>query len=307
MPENASPPNGTLDCLIIGGGPAGLTAATYLARYRRRVMVVDEGDSRAAWIPNSHNYPGFSGISGKELLTLLRDQAESYGAGYRRERITAVEPAEDHSFIARAGGRSFRARSVLLATGIVDNDPDEPGIRDAVRTGTLRYCPICDAYEAMDQRIGVLGSLDSAGGKAMFLRTYSANVVLLLTREPGPDDEGKVASLRQAGVEIAPGVVRDLEKRGETMIALLSNGERLEVEVLYPALGCHVRSELVAPLGARCDENGCLIVDQKQGTGIPGLYAAGDVVSDLHQIAVAFGHAAIAATSIHNALPYNFR
>jgi len=299
--------SGMLDCLIIGGGPAGLTAATYLARYRRKVLVVDEGDSRAAWIPNSHNYPGFSGISGRELLTLLRDQAESYGAGYLRERVTNVEPAEEHSFLAEAGGKALRARSVLLATGIVDRDPDEPGIREAVRSGTLRYCPICDAYEAMDRRIGVLGSLDSACGKALFLRTYSADIVLLPTQPPGPQDEGKIAALRDAGVTIAPGVVRDLEKRGDSMVALLSNGERVEVEVLYPALGCEVRSGLVAPLGARCDEVGCLIVDQRQRTGIPGLYAAGDVVSDLHQIAVAFGHAAVAATSIHNALPYNFR
>jgi thioredoxin reductase (NADPH) len=141
----------------------------------------------------------------------------------------------------------------------------------------------------------------------VFMRTYSADVTLLLTEEPSPEDEAQIEILREAGVAIAPGVVRDMVLSGDTVRAVLAGGETCELDLFYPALGCDVRSGLATALGARTDEQGCLVVDQHQQTGIPGLLAAGDVVSDLHQISVAFGHAAVAATAIHNALPYNFR
>jgi thioredoxin reductase (NADPH) len=296
-----------LDCLIVGGGPAGLTAATYLARFRRRVLVADEGQSRAALIPLSHNYPGYSGISGRDLLAVLRAQAERYGARHRSGRVDALEPAEDHSFVASIGRSRIRAKTVLLATGIVDVNPALDGLSQAVQDGALRYCPICDGYETIDLRIGVLGTMKSAARKAVFMRTYSADVTLLLTEEPSPEDEAQIEILREAGVAIAPGVVRDMVASGDTVRAMLAGGETCEMDLFYPALGCDVRSGLATALGARTDEQGCLVVDQHQQTGIPGLLAAGDVVSDLHQISVAFGHAAVAATAIHNALPYNFR
>jgi thioredoxin reductase (NADPH) len=307
MPQAASLENERLDCLIIGGGPAGLTAATYLARFRRRVLVIDEGKSRAALIPLSHNYPGYSGISGPDLLALMRRQAEQHGALYRQGCVTAVEHGEEHSFVALTEAEPIRARTVLLATGVVDINPGLAGLARAVQDGALRYCPICDGYEAIDQRIGVLGTVKSAARKAMFLRTYSTDVTLLPTENPAPEDEEKIAALRKAGVKLAKATVRDIEMKGEKILVLLANGETCELDVFYPALGCDVRSDLAKALGARTDELGCLMVDQRQKTGIPGLLAAGDVVSDLDQISVAVGHAAVAATTIHNALPYNFR
>jgi thioredoxin reductase (NADPH) len=305
MQQDAS--NGRYDCLIIGGGPAGLTAATYLARFRRRVMVVDEGRSRASLIPVSHNYPGYLGISGGDLLVRLREQAEHYGADHLSGCVTALTPTDDHGFIATAGSRQIHARTVILATGIIDESPDMPGLRSAIREGALRYCPICDGYEATDQRIGVLGTVASASKKALFLRTYSAHVMLLLTEQPVPGDESKLAALHDSGVTVSRAVVRDIEKRGDGVAALFADGDAWELDVLYPALGCDVRSGLAAELGARTDGAGYLIVDQHQLTGVPGLLAAGDIISDVNQISVAVGHAAIAATAIHNRLPYNFR
>jgi thioredoxin reductase (NADPH) len=307
MPEPSRAGDERLDCLIIGGGPAGLTAAIYLARFRRRVLVVDDGNSRAALIPLSHNYPGYSGISGTDLLALLRRQSETYGAQHMRGRIAGLDADNEHGFIARGAGEPIHAKTVLLATGILDVNPDLPGWRAAVDEGALRYCPICDGYEARDKRIGVLGPLASAAKKALFMRTYSADVVLLPTEPAAGGDEGALAALREGGIEIAPAMVSDIETQPDGIGVLLGNGHRSEVDVLYPALGCEVRSDLAVKLGARTDETGCLVVDQKQKTGIPGLLAAGDVVSDLHQISVALGHAAVAATAIHNGLPYNFR
>jgi thioredoxin reductase (NADPH) len=307
MRQDRASLNGRYDCLIIGGGPAGLTAATYLARFRRRVLVVDDGASRASLIPVSHNYPGYLGISGAELLVRLRTQAEQYGADHLRGRVGTLEPAEDHSFIVKAGSREIYARTVILAAGVIDQSPDMPGLKSAVQSGALRYCPICDGYEATDQRIGVLGTVSSAAKKSLFMRTYSADVTLLLTELPDDEDGGRIAALREGGVTISRSTVRDIEKHGERVAAHLADGGRCELDVLYPALGCDVRSDLAAKLGARTDETGYLVVDQHQQTGVPGLLAAGDIVSDLNQISVAVGHAAVAATAIHRSLPYNFR
>src|SRR3954453_22866023 len=139
-----------LDCLVVGGGPAGLTAAVYLARYRRSVAVYDAGHSRAALIPKSHNYPGFpTGISGAELLERSALQAEFYGVPITRDWITGVEKTTE-GFVARSGNGEVSARTLLLATGIVDIAPQMEGLDEAVRTGLVRYCPVCDGFEASD-------------------------------------------------------------------------------------------------------------------------------------------------------------
>ena len=304
-PDAAGPVEASdLDCLIVGGGPAGLTAATYLARFRRNVLLLDDGHSRARLIPETHNYPGFVGISGVDLLAHLREQALRNGAQLREARVEELRKGGE-VFIARAGNGEIRAKRLLLATGIVDESPDLPGLKDAIYRGALRFCPICDGFEARDKRIGVLGPLRIATGKAQFLRTYSRDIVLLPTDEPDRSGDDAQA-LKQAGITLEKRVV-DVERAGEKIAAVFADGRRLPVDVLYPALGCDVRSQLATALGARCTEIGNLHVDDNQRTSVEGLYAAGDVVTDLHQLSVATGHAAVAATAIHNSLPRNFR
>jgi thioredoxin reductase (NADPH) len=293
-----------LDCLIIGGGPAGLTAAIYLARYRRTALLVDDGASRAALIPASHNYPGFKGIAGPDLLTRLREQALLYGAALESGHVTALGQGPSDSFRVRWDGKEVSARTVLLATGLVDSHLPIDGLVAAVWSGTVRYCPICDGFEAIDRRIGVVGSLAEAGRKALFLRTYSRNVVMFETGEE-PASELR-QRLQEAGVEQAGKPVR-AECTDDVVTVTLEGGRRVDLDVLYPAMGCNVRSELAVALGADCTEEGTLKVDTDQQTTIQRLYAAGDVVSDLHQLAVATGHAAIASTSIHNRLSRNLR
>jgi thioredoxin reductase (NADPH) len=296
-----------LDSLIVGGGPAGLTAAIYLARFRRRVLLVDAGASRAALIPESHNYPGFAGgISGNALLMRLRDQAERYGATLRKGEVGALEQ-DPSGFRAAIGSHSVRARKVLLATGIVDGSPDLPALDWLVGSARVRYCPVCDAYEATDKRIAVLGPVHHALKKALFVRTYSKNVLLLaLGPEVGLSSDERRA-LQAAGIAEPRAPVVELFPDGERIAAVTAAGERIEADVLYPAMGATVRSDLAIDLGAACNVNGCLFVDDHLRTSVDNLYAAGDVTTDLHQISVATGHAAIAATDIHNTLPPNYR
>ena len=292
-----------LDCLIIGGGPAGLLAALYLGRYCRTVRVIDAGESRAAKIPKSHNYPGFSGIGGPELLRRLSAQAGQFGARLMNDRVTSLRK-EKASFVASCSGADVYARFVLLATGLVDHYPSIEG-EPSCPSEAVRFCPICDGYEAIDRRVGVLGNVTDGGKKALFLRTYTRDVLLFLTEEGTSDAVVMQKKLDEENVRIVRNV-KQITLASESIVTVVNeNGERHELDALYPALGCTVRSNLATALGASCTENGNLVVDDHQRTTVEGLYAAGDVVTDLHQLSVAFGHAAIAATDIHNRLPRN--
>ncbi|WFU19305.1 NAD(P)/FAD-dependent oxidoreductase [Bradyrhizobium sp. CB3481] len=295
-----------LDALIVGGGPAGLTCAIYLARYRRRIVVVDSGQSRAALIPETHNYPGFAdGIAGPELLEALRLQAKTYGVEIIRDRITELQLVED-VFEARCSEGIIRAKRAVMASGLVDRDLGDPELQQAVGDGLVRYCPICDGFEASDLRIGVLGAADNVGNKALFLRTYSRHVTLLTLDGEGCR-EPLARELSEAGIRLLAARVVGFRRQGNQMMISLNDGTVEVFDMIYPVLGCEVRSELGMKLGARHNDIGCLEVDTHQRTSVPGLYAIGDAVSDLHQIAVATGHAAVAATHIHNSLPRNFR
>jgi thioredoxin reductase (NADPH) len=303
-PTAADPP---LDCLVIGAGPAGLTAAIYLARYRRPLALLDAGDSRAALIPRTRNMPGFpNGISGRGLLGRLRRQAGRFGVSVQTATVDALARDGD-DFVANCGGRSWRARRVILATGVEDHPAPVVRPRRATLSGVVRWCPVCDGFEARDRRIFVIGEPRHGAAHALFLRSYSRDVTLVL----GGDAElaaGACAELAAADVRL---VRRDVERvrqlaggGGEVVYA---DGARDAFDVAYPMLGSTGRSLLATRLGARCTAAGDLEVDRHQQTSIEGLYAIGDVVEALNQISVAVAQAALAATAVHNGLPRNLR
>jgi thioredoxin reductase (NADPH) len=292
-----------LDCLVIGAGPAGLTAAVYLARYRRDFLVVDAGASRAGWIPVSHNLPAFpDGIPGPELLARMRAAAERHGARVEAGEVRRLERAGD-GFAADLGGRTVTARRVLLATGVDDVQPELPDLEDAVRRGLVRVCPICDAYEARDRKVAIIGYGKCRVREALLLRTYTTDLTLLtLGRELELTDDER-AELREAGVRLVEEPVSAIAAEGDQVAAWrMSSGVEHRFDVLYTALGLRARSGLATALGAGHDSDGALVVDEHQRTSVPGLYAAGDVVRGLGQVSVATGQAAIAATAINNSL-----
>ncbi|MER8543673.1 NAD(P)/FAD-dependent oxidoreductase [Mesorhizobium sp. M1334] len=291
---------GSFDCLIVGGGPAGLAAATYLGRFRRRVIVVDADESRAKWIPLTRNCPGFpDGITGPDLLDRLELQATRYGASLVHDRIVSIRRTKA-GFLAGASS-PIRARSVLIATGVVDTLPDLPGATDMIQAGVLRLCPICDGYEAIDKRVAVIGPAEHAMKKALFMRTFTQDLTLLITdpSEPSPDKRTK---LKRAGIEIGVCRPNAVCATGREAVVELIDGGTLSFDTIYPAMGSTIRSRLAVDLGACCDKAGNLVVDSRQRTAVTGLYAAGDVVNEINQLAVAFGHAAVAATDMHNYL-----
>ncbi|MGE5522943.1 MAG: NAD(P)/FAD-dependent oxidoreductase [Rhodospirillaceae bacterium] len=291
----------TLDCLVIGAGPAGLTAAIYLGRYRRNALVVESGASRAALIPTAHNYPAFpEGIHGPELLRRLRLQALRYGAQIRSGTVQALEQNDDGAYVASVGDDYLTARFVLLATGVVDVEPELPDLNDAIRRGLVRHCPICDGYEVSDQHVAVMGQGSKLAREALFIRRYTPYLVAFSLGGKAGMDADHRSSLNEAGIRLIERPIRRVCTERGVLIGLeTDDGEVHRFDALYSALGELPRSQLAMQLGARCNEDGQILVDEHMQTSVPGLYAAGDVVCALNQISVATGHAAIAATAIH--------
>jgi thioredoxin reductase (NADPH) len=291
-----------VDCLIVGAGPAGLTAALYLARYRRNFVLADSGGSRASLIPCTHNYPGFpDGISGMDLLHRLTEQAQRYGAVVTHGAVTEIERTES-GFRAMLGDDIVLARKIILATGVVDREPALPNLREIIYRGNIRLCPICDGYEAVDRAVAVLGPVREAVKKLLFLHTYTKELTFLPVGEDLGMSEEDERILHCLGIALPLQPVADLRIEGDEITAIMSDGTLIRVDILYPALGVDVRSELLVRLGGTVNETGCILTDAHQQTTVPGVYAAGDVVNELNQIAVGTAHAAIAATAIHNAL-----
>jgi thioredoxin reductase (NADPH) len=301
-PIDAHPPP-AWDAAVIGGGPAGLTTATYLLRFRRRVLLVDSGSSRASTIPLSRNYPGFpDGISGPQLLAHMRRQAERYPLHTIDGRVDTLE-RHDSSFTLHGEllGTPIHARRVLLATGVDDIWPSLPEATTALREGVLRFCPVCDGFEAAGRPVGVLTRSTAGVREALYLRHFTDDVTVFLSDREAVLPADELRQLAEAGIAVA--------QAHPHAFALCDGGVQVrfgdELRVyaaLYSAFGVQVRSRLATALGAATDALGYLMVDAHQQTSVPGLYAAGDVASGLNQISVTVGAAAIAASAIHLSL-----
>lgn len=294
-------------CIIVGGGPAGLTAAIYLARFNLRTLVVDAGDSRAATIPLTRNHAGFpDGISGAELLERMREQAVASGAQIITAQVDQVTN-DENGFRVSYSDSNLSSHSVLLATGVRNHRPEMPtSVHDAaLAKGLLRYCPICDGYEVNDRRIAVLGDEERGVKEALFLRSYSRDVTLI-SPDGRQETSSKQAELASAGVRLVDGPCERITITGDRICLYVPEG-KLSFDTLYPALGSSVQSGVLAGLGAQMSAEGCVIVDSHQRTNVPGLYASGDVVLGLDQISHAMGEGGVAATTIRNDLAERLR
>lgn len=294
-PEMGMQAQNRLDCLVIGAGPAGLTAALYLRRFLRRVLVVDAGRSRAMTIGKSHNFPGFpDGIWGHDLLAQLREQLAGVDGALLTAEVTGISCDADSGFSAQFAGQTWHTRTLLLATGVVDTVPSLSGIEQLQQRGLLRQCPICDGYEYRGQRVVVLGDGPHARREADFLAHFS----------PYVSHAGLVeVPMAAQGVLAMSAVAHSIEVTPEGGVRMrLVDGQTHDFDIAYAALAVRPNSQLGCALGADADAQGNLIVDEHCATGIHGLFAAGDVVPGLDQLSVATAHGAVAATSIHNLL-----
>jgi len=292
------------DCIIIGAGPAGLTAAIYLARYHLSIRLFDCGTSRAAWIPCTRNHAGFpDGIEGKELLRRMYEQAHKYGAIREEKKVEHLAKTGD-AFVVGTETGTYRARSVLLATGVINHRPASlPNeVHDeALARGLLRYCPVCDGYEVTDRRVAVIGTSRHGAAETQFLRGFTRDLTLIAPDGEHDLDPDQETELAEAGVRVVAGPCGEWAIEGDQLAFDTAEG-RLAFDSVYPAMGSHVRSELAEMAGAKTSGDACVLVGDHMETSVPGLFAAGDVVKGLDQISHAMGMAGVAATKIRNHL-----
>ncbi|WP_292646811.1 NAD(P)/FAD-dependent oxidoreductase, partial [Mesorhizobium sp.] len=202
MPSNK---DDSYEVAIVGGGPAGLAAAVYLGRFLRSAIVFDAGDARAKLIPKTHNCPGFpEGISGMSLLKRLKRQATRYGSRIVAGRVEWLKQ-DQGGFLLQTSLGPIGARCVILATGIVDHAPAIPNIREAIAAGSIRLCPVCDAYEVQGRRVGVVGPEDAALREANFLRHFTPHVSILCNFPADFSSSGRALAKRE-GLDVLDAV-----------------------------------------------------------------------------------------------------
>jgi thioredoxin reductase (NADPH) len=292
-----------LDCLIVGGGPAGLTAAIYLARFHLKILVVDDGKGRAASIPCTRNLSGFpAGISGKDVLQRMREQAQLYGCRIEDGFITRLDRTES-GFTATWGAGSVETKTVLLATGVKNRRPpmDEELHDEALARGLIRYCPICDGYEVTDKRVGVIGSGSHGVAEATFIRSYTPDVTLIAPDKAMNLKAEDAEKLKIAQVPCIDGPAQAVAISKDCIVVETAEGT-FSFDSVYPALGSDTHIQLAEQVGAEIAGKNCIVTDTHQRTSVPGLYAAGDVVIGLDQISHAMGQGGVAATTIRNDL-----
>jgi thioredoxin reductase (NADPH) len=292
----------TFDCLIVGGGPAGLTAAIYLTRFHLTARLVDAGKSRAGLIPCTHNHAGYpDGISGKELIARMKAQAQKYGTSIVTSRVTRLDVVEG-GFKAEWGEGSVVARKVLLATGVTNRRPpmDEDLHDEALARGLIRYCPICDGYEVTDKVVGVIGDDSHGVAEAVFLRGFTEDITLIAPHDAHDLSAEDRSRLEEYGIRAVDGPCQAVAAQEDCIVVDTAEGH-YTFDSVYPALGSDMHNELAEQVGATL-KDGNIVVDSHQRTSVPGLYAAGDIVLGLDQISHAMGEGGVAAVTIRNDL-----
>ncbi len=263
---------------------------------------MDAGESRASWIPRTHNHPAFpGGINGEALLERMRRQLSELGVVASSGTASSVARQEDGRLRVETGGDAVVAHTLVLATGVRDRLPPVPDAIAHIRAGAIRQCPVCDGYEVIDRRVAVIGTGACAAGEALFLRTYTANLVLVTMGKHAELAHADLDRLRTAGVKIIETPVSEIGFADDPAVRIAFNdGTTVPFDAAYAALGVEARSSLAAQLGIELSADGRIITDQRQRTSDAQVYAAGDAVTGLNQIGVAMAQAEVAAMEIHN-------
>ena len=292
----AGPSEDLWDAVIVGGGLAGLSAAVYLGRSRRKALLVDAGESMARWEPVVENYLGFpEGLSGQQLLERGRAQVKKFGVRTAADRVVRIRKVDD-TFLLE-GAHRYRSARVLLATGLTHLLPDIPGANTCLGNSVL-FCKDCDAFRVRGKRIAIYGRRNEAARYALAMLAFSPAVTVLTDgREPAWDRAWQEA-LEEYGIPVSCGVVKKLEHRDGRLEAVSFEDKRMPVDALFATRGDVYHTDLAVGLGAEEDEEGQLIVDGDMRTTVPGLYAAGCVTPANCQMIVAAGQGAAAAQAI---------
>jgi thioredoxin reductase len=288
------------DVIVVGGGPAGLSAALMLGRCRRRVLLCDDGKPRNAQSRALHGYLSRDGISPADLNALGRAELQKYGVEVRNQRVSAARRQNEGFEVSLPDGRLERSRFLLIATGVVDELPDLPGLRDCYGRSVF-HCPYCDGWERREQRIAVLGARKGGVQLALSMKTWSDRVVLL-TNGTRLDSKGRARLARNNIEVIAAPIARCAHADGLLTAIEFASREPVQCEALFFTTGQHPRCDLASTLGCAFNKKGTVETGILSETNVPGVFVAGDASHDAQFVVVAAAEGAKAALAINKAL-----
>jgi thioredoxin reductase (NADPH) len=291
----------TWDCVIVGAGPAGLSAAVYMGRFRRSTLVLDSGDGRWSYGQVNDNYLGFpGGVRARRLHSLGRAQAQRFGVKFRDAVVTRLESAPSGYRLHHRGGQAA-ARTVIWAAGVRDLWPDFPGVRRLVGK-RLFWCIVCDGWRARDRSVVLLGDTDRAVGTALQFLTYTRDLTFVVDRPRfGARCRRK---LEEAGIPIRRGRIKRVAVREDGIEkVVLDDRSELRPDYIFSFYGSEPRTELLRGLPVTLTRSGYVRIDDRNRTNVPTFFAAGDV-SDKHghQVAAAVHEGAAAAMAANHVL-----
>jgi thioredoxin reductase (NADPH) len=290
------------EIIIVGAGFAGLSAAIYLGRAQRDVLVIDAGKSMARWEPKVQNYLGFpAGISGKRLLERARAQAHQYRVRFKHDYITAAA-IRNHQFTLRGNSASYSCHFLLLATGIFHVPPDVPGIK-ACLGHSIFFCKDCDAVRVRGKRVAVYGWTNETAEYALAMMAYTSQLIIVTDGRRPSWSRQHALWLKRKEIFVATQPISTLRRSGSKLKALLlEDGKEVLINAIFTTRGDIVFSGLATELGARLDAEGQIVTDQCLRTSVPGLYASGCVTTANCQMIIAAGQGAAAAQAINRDL-----
>ena len=303
------------DALILGGGPAGLSAAVYLARFTRSVLVLDAGEGRSSFAQNNENYLGFpDGVTTKALRDLGRKQAERFGAQFKDCHVLRIERCEQQdasdpdvcsaqaAFRAYTTEGQFEGRTLLFATGVKDVWPDVPNVHDWIGR-QLFWCITCDGYRTKDKTLVCIGNTDEAATTTLQFLLFTRNIVLVADPDKARFSEQKRAALAAQDIPLllARPERFELSPQGDRITAVcLDDGTRLACDMIFSLLGVRPNTQLAREMGVALDEEGYVQIDEEGYTNIPGVFAAGDLTRMYTQQVASAVHAGAEAAQTMN-------
>lgn len=288
------------ESIMIGGGIGGLTAGIYLSRFRIKTCIIDNKKSRASLIPCSHNFPGFpEGIRGDEILERLRKQYKNFNQELIDDTVISILKKESLFEIVTANSQYY-SKTIIIATGVVDIEPNISNLKDSVKNGIIRHCLICDGYEAKDKKIIVIGSSKKSLKSAYLLKSYSDDVTLINIGKPIRLNPVEKKKLLNNPLQIINENIHKVEINNITKVTTQNN--IFECDLIYSVLGIEPRSNIAIACGVKHSTEKLLIVNSHQETNIESVYAVGDITPGINQMTTAAADAIAAATHIFNKL-----